>query len=35
MHSLRVFGLVEMVVFVIVLAIGYAFVWKKGGFQWR
>jgi len=35
MHQLRVFGLIEMVVFVIVLAIGYAYVWKKGGFAWR
>ena len=35
MHALRVFGLVEMVVFVIVLAIGYAYVWKKGGFAWK
>lgn len=35
MHSLRVYGLLEMVVFIIVLAIGYAYVWKKGGFVWR
>ena len=35
MHALRVFGLIEMIIFVIVLAIGYAYVWKKGGFQWR
>jgi NADH-quinone oxidoreductase subunit A len=35
MHSLRVFGLLEMVVFIVVLAIGYAYVWKKGGFVWR
>jgi NADH:ubiquinone oxidoreductase subunit 3 (subunit A) len=35
MHALRLFGLFEMVIFVIVLAIGYAYVWKKGGFQWR
>ena len=35
MHALRVFGLLEMVVFVIVLAIGYAYVWRRGGFQWR
>jgi NADH-quinone oxidoreductase subunit A len=35
MHALRVFGLIEMIVFIIVLAIGYAYVWKKGGFQWR
>jgi NADH-quinone oxidoreductase subunit A len=35
MHQLRTLGLVEMVSFVIVLAIGYAYVWKRGGFQWR
>ena len=35
MHALRVFGLAEMIVFIIVLGIGYAYVWKKGGFAWR
>ncbi len=35
MHALRVFGLLEMIIFIIVLAIGYAYVWKKGGFVWR
>ncbi len=35
MHALRLFGLLEMVAFVIVLGIGYAYVWRKGGFQWR
>jgi NADH-quinone oxidoreductase subunit A len=35
MHALRVFGLLEMVIFIIILAIGYAYVWKKGGFQWK
>jgi NADH-quinone oxidoreductase subunit A len=35
MHQLRTFGLIEMVSFVIVLAIGYAYVWRRGGFQWR
>jgi len=35
MHALRAYGLVEMVVFVAVLAVGYAYVWKRGGFQWR
>ena len=35
MHSLRAFGLWEMLAFVITLAIGYAFVWKKGALQWR
>jgi NADH:ubiquinone oxidoreductase subunit 3 (subunit A) len=35
MHALRVYGLLEMIVFVIVLGIGYAYVWRKGGFAWR
>lgn len=35
MHALRLFGLAEMLTFVVVLAIGYAYVWKRGGFQWR
>ncbi len=35
MHALRAFGLFEMVTFVIVLGIGYAYVWKRGGLQWR
>ena len=35
MHQLRTFGLLEMVSFVVVLAIGYAYVWRRGGFQWR
>src|SRR5580658_4063244 len=28
MHALRTYGLLEMLTFVIVLAIGYAYVWK-------
>lgn len=35
LRALRVYGLMEMLVFVIVLGIGYAYVWRKGGFQWR
>jgi NADH-quinone oxidoreductase subunit A len=35
MHALRQFGLYEMLSFVAVLGIGYAYVWRKGGFQWR
>jgi NADH-quinone oxidoreductase subunit A len=35
MHALRTYGLLEMVVFVLVLGIGYAYVWRRGGFQWR
>jgi len=35
MHALRVYGLAEMAAFVVVLGIGYAYVWRKGGFEWR
>lgn len=35
MKALRVYGLLEMIAFVIVLGIGYAYVWKRGGFTWR
>lgn len=34
LKELRLFGLVEMALFVVVLAVGYAYVWKRGGFQW-
>lgn len=35
LKALGVFGLVEMVAFIVVLGVGYAYVWKKGGFSWR
>jgi NADH:ubiquinone oxidoreductase subunit 3 (subunit A) len=35
MRALRVYGLFEMIVFVVILGIGYAYVWRKGGFTWR
>lgn len=35
LRGLGVYGLLEMVTFMAVLAIGYAYVWKKGGFNWR
>ena len=35
LRDLGAFGLVEMITFMAVLAIGYAYVWKKGGFNWR
>jgi NADH-quinone oxidoreductase subunit A len=28
------FGLVEMVVFIVILLIGFVYVWKKGALQW-
>jgi NADH:ubiquinone oxidoreductase subunit 3 (subunit A) len=35
LRQLGTFGLLEMVAFIVVLGIGYAYVWKKGGFSWR
>jgi NADH-quinone oxidoreductase subunit A len=35
MHALRLFGFAEMFAFIVILAIGYAYVWKRGGFEWR
>jgi NADH-quinone oxidoreductase subunit A len=35
LKELGAFGLIEMVTFIVVLGIGYAYVWKKGGFSWR
>ncbi len=33
--KLGVFGLVEMMVFVLVLVVGLAYVWKKGALEWE
>ena len=33
--NLRLFGFVEMMVFVAILLIGYVYVWKKGAFEWE
>lgn len=30
----RVFLLIEMLVFVLILAVGYVYVWKRGALQW-
>jgi NADH-quinone oxidoreductase subunit A len=30
----RLFLLIEMVVFVLILAVGYVYVWKRGALQW-
>src|SRR5215470_20200584 len=34
MHQLRVFGLIELLVFLLVLMVGYVYVWRKGAFSW-
>ena len=32
--SVSAFGLVEMLVFMLILLVGFIYVWKKGGLQW-
>lgn len=33
-RQLQWFGLIEMGVFVIILLVGYVYIWRKGGFDW-
>jgi NADH-quinone oxidoreductase subunit A len=33
--SLKLFGLIEMAIFIIILLICYAYIWKRGGFEWE
>ncbi len=33
-RQLQLFGLVEMGIFMLILLIGYVYVWRKGGFDW-
>ena len=33
--SLKIFGFIEMLIFVIILFIGYVYVWKKGALEWE
>jgi NADH-quinone oxidoreductase subunit A len=35
LHKLRVFGLIELLVFLLILMIGYIYVWRKGAFTWE
>ena len=34
-NQLGMFGLVEMLVFIAILAIGYAYVWRRGALEWE
>jgi|SRR5450755_3012874 NADH-quinone oxidoreductase subunit A len=34
LHSLQVTGLVELLTFLAILAVGYIYVWRKGAFTW-
>ena len=33
--DLKLFGFIEMLIFVIILFIGYVYVWKKGALEWE
>ncbi len=35
LHFLHSFGLLEMLSFIVVMAVGYVYVWRKGGFKWE
>jgi NADH-quinone oxidoreductase subunit A len=35
MHALGRFGFAEMAVFIVLLAVAYVYVWKKGALEWR
>lgn len=34
-RQLQLFGLLEMAAFVLILLVGYVYIWKKGGFEWQ
>ena len=34
-RKLGIFGLIEMVIFIVVLLIGYVYAWKKGALEWE
>lgn len=34
-RKLGIFGLVEMVIFIAILLIGYVYAWKKGALEWE
>ncbi len=34
-HAMQIFDLFEMVVFIVILFVGYIYVWKKGAFEWE
>lgn len=35
LRKLRLFGLIEMGVFIVILLVGYIYVWKKGALEWE
>ena len=33
-HKLRIFGLIEMVIFLAILVVGYVYAWRRGALSW-
>jgi NADH-quinone oxidoreductase subunit A len=34
-RQLGVFGLIEMIIFIVILLVGYVYAWKKGALEWE
>ena len=34
-RELKIFGLIEMIIFIIILLVGYVYAWKKGALEWE
>jgi NADH-quinone oxidoreductase subunit A len=34
-HDLKLFGLVEMLLYIVILLVGYIYLWKKGALDWN
>ena len=34
-RQLGIFGLIEMLVFIVILLVGYVYAWKKGALEWE
>ena len=35
LNELALFGLIELLVFVVLLGIGYVYIWRKGALEWK
>ncbi len=35
LHQIKLLGLIELLIFLLILMIGYIYVWRKGAFRWE
>lgn len=35
LHQIKLLGLIELLIFLAILMIGYVYVWRKGAFKWE